>query len=880
MSSSSRASRSRVSSPFTKSNTTENPNKSADGSAKPKTFMDRWVEPERPAPRPSFAEAGLERHNVVLNMAPLGTLPTAKQRKPLQVQGAEGTGRLGSARKSATSSASTPGESIVTPEPTTTNSERRQSVSTNKTEEEKIEESVATPAPETPQQVSSPEKRSVSHTSNPPPPQSSGQGVFALQQTPPAPIVTPVARSSLPTSSRITTPVVHHNGPRPVDFELCDKVVAHAVEEALERYRYPTAYALRTLYDDHRANIRIVRLIESIYTESATDEQKTEFNSIMKHKKREGKKNRTGEYYFTGDGSDPPQHRPIYQAISALNPPPREPYRTPYTPLPRTNSVGASELHPSASSFKHQSPLSASASIHTEPDHAHVNKKQKPNDFQPDKRELREELNGAEDASASTMNVGADADADVEMNIGNKVQNGDVDTLEKDNDTEIPENMDDDGHINFDNDDADDTPVIDPTTNNTVVAAVINTQQSSPTPSPKKVANEINATSQASPENDANEIGATAANKLVEQLAPNSDSSPEKAADEISQPSPKNNISENVATSAQPEKDAELEQRTRSRSRSGSVSSTSSLSSIDEGAISGAFASAKNSPAVKSSSKSINISSYASEIPVLGSGHGFEFGGPVAQPRFVSPYTNANAFKKAAAETLAQRNQQPPITKPGPRFHTFAVTPSSSAAATPSSSNNTPNNASNQTSSMAPAVLPPSTTTVKNLPGGKYPPTFRVKIGKKLHGFQPLDENDESSRLKRKARETAAANYNPKESYDRHQVVIPSSHAQQDIDSQSDGPDSISVAPSKPPKKKQRSKITLNVRARETRHSSARPNNYDSEENNLSSPTTLGFQPHLAPGSTPSSRAATPSVSSRQPTRKAKTGKGLRVKSS
>lgn len=840
--------------------------------------MDRWVEPERPAPRPSFAEAGLERHNVVLNMAPLGTLPTAKQRKPLQAQGAEGTGRLGSARKSATSSASTPGESVMTPEPATTNSERRQSVSTNKTEEERIEESVATPAPETPQQVSSPEKRSVSHMSNPPPPpQSSGQGVFALQQASPAPIVTPVARSSLPASSRITTPVVHHNGPRPVDFELCDKVVAHAVEEALERYRYPTAYALRTLYDDHRANIRIVRLIESIYTESATDEQKTEFNSIMKHKKREGKKNRTGEYYFLGDGSDPPQHRPIYQAISALNPPPREPYRTPYTPLPRTNSVGASEPHASASSFKHQSPLSATASVYTESDHAHVNKKQKPNDFQPDNRELKEEINGFEETSASNANV--DGDADVEMDMGNNVQNGDGDAMEKDNDTEIMENMDDDSHVNFDNGDADDTPVVDSTADSIDAAGVINMQQPSPTPSPRKAANERNASSQPSPENDADDIDPIQKNKPAENLAPNSDSSPEKATDEISQLPPKNTVKENIATPASPEKDAELEQRTRSRSRSGSVSSTSSLSSIDEGAISGAFASAKNSPAVKSSSKPFSALSYASEIPVLGSGHGFEFGGPVAQPRFVSPYTNAKAFKKAAAETLAQRNQQPPITKPGPRFHTFAVTPSSSAAATPSSSNNTPTNPSNQTSSMSPAVLPPSTTTVKNLPGGKYPPTFRVKIGKKLHGFQPLDENDESSRLKRKARETAAANYNPKESYDRHQVAISSSQTQQDIDSQSDGPDSISVAPSKPPKKKQRGKITLNVKTRETRHSSSRPNNYDSEENNLSSPTTLGFQPHLAPGSTPSSRAATPSVSSRQPTRKAKTGKGLRVKS-
>jgi hypothetical protein len=752
--------------------------------------MDRWVEPDRPAPRPSFAEAGLERHNVVLNMAPLGTLPSQKIKKSLQykTEGSDGMGRLGSARKSAPSTASTPGESVISPEPTA-NSQRRRSVSTNKTEE-KPEETVATPTPKTPQQVTSPRK-SVSRPSVPPP-QSSGQGVFALQRSP-IPNVTHAPRPA-PTPTQTAQPqppIVPHNGFREVNFELCDKVVEVAVQEALDRYRYPTAYALRTLYDDHRANVRIVRLIESIYTESATDEQKTEFNSIMKHKKREGKKNRTGEYYFNGDGSDPAPHRPIFQAISAINPP-AMPYASPYTPLPRPGSVAVSETPVRSSSLNHQSP----ASGQKDADHAHISKKQKPNDFQPDDTEV----NGISDASVA----GAPVVGNGEGNAGNI----DADTVTK---TENAENGIDsvENRMNI--------------AENGFAPADIATE-------PANV--DVNANVNA---------GVDIADKMDTMSG-----SPQNGADG---------------------------QRRRSRSRSNS--SSSSLSSVNEDALEGAFASAKNSPAVKSSTNQMN--SPSSGTPIIGSGH-LGFGGPVAQPRFVSPYTNANTFS-AAAETLV-RNQAPPITKSGPRFHTFAVTPStSSAAVPPSSSSNTSNNDNNQTPSnpsMAPAVLPPSSSTSSSTPGPKFTPTFKVKgYGKKLQGYQPLDENDQSSRLKRKAREVAAANYQPVESYDRHQVVIPS----QDAESQSDGPDSIAVVASKRPQKK-KGRITITTSYRETRHSSTRSNNYDSEENALSSPTALGFHPHLAPGSTPSSRAATPNASSRQPTRKAKSGTGLRVKSS
>jgi hypothetical protein len=129
-----------------------------------------------------------------------------------------------------------------------------------------------------------------------------------------------------------------------------------------------------------------------------------------------------------------------------------------------------------------------------------------------------------------------------------------------------------------------------------------------------------------------------------------------------------------------------------------------------------------------------------------------------------------------------------------------------------------------------------------------------------------LDENDSNSRLRRKARaKTNDLTGKIGESFERYQVKIPDS---QDVESASDGGDSIAIAASK----KRPPKVRL-LNNRETRQKF----NYDSED--LSSPTLLSFQQDVAPGSLSVSRAGTPNNFNR-PTRKAKTGTGLRVKSS
>jgi hypothetical protein len=153
-----------------------------------------------------------------------------------------------------------------------------------------------------------------------------------------------------------------------LNVEFTDKVVEAAVQEAVDQKRWPTAYALRTLYDEQRKNMRMVRLIDAIYTESADANEMQEFKMVMRHKKKEGKKDKTAEYYFCGDGSDPaPQSHSSAVHASTYS-----------TPSGRSASGARtmSDAQARRSSFAFSS---VSASPHKE--YEHVSKKHKGNNF-------------------------------------------------------------------------------------------------------------------------------------------------------------------------------------------------------------------------------------------------------------------------------------------------------------------------------------------------------------------------------------------------------------------------------------------------------------------------------------------------------------------
>jgi hypothetical protein len=573
--------------------------------------------------------------------------------------------------------------------------------------------------------------------------------------------------------------------------------------------RWPTAYALRTLYDDHRSNTRIVRLIEAIYYGRASEANYVEFKSIMRHKKREGKKDRTGEYYFNGDGSDPAPNAkeitpaPVIPAIplEVIQPPPR-PYQTPYRDMgPKSLSLAGRSSSVSA--------LPATASAKEGEENEHISKKHRSNSFQP----VSTEVNGTPTANGTGTGTGTGTGRD----------------------------------------------------------------------SPARANGALNSAK----------------------------STPHKS------------------------------RRARSQSTSSSLSSVDPETFEGENPMAGADNSSITSPAGNASASasasasagaSTNAHAHAPNLVLtrLGghplAGLGLSLGG-AAKPH-VSPYTSHNNFVAAAssAETLARNQQQPisvpvpPREKTGPKLGFFKPTPSTSASASaaaaaaaaaptpapapastsvadntkslksPTTTTTTTTSTSNSTSlannpplsttaaaststSMAPAALAASSSNSSASSFHHFPSSFKAKSLAKFKG-DPYDPNDKTSRLRRRARETTnAINGDIRDSFERHQVQVASSQQEQETDSE--GADADSVAA--PKVLKRPAKVRLLNNKTKTRESTRQRDKYDSD--NLSSPTLLSFQADVAPGSLTVSRAGTPNNFGR-PTRKARTGTGLRVKTS
>lgn len=83
-----------------------------------------------------------------------------------------------------------------------------------------------------------------------------------------------------------------------VNKEVTDKVVDVAVEEALRHFRYPTAWALRTLYDERSGNQNFLAMVEDVFQQTADRETLETFARLIHEKKKEGKKDNRGCYFF------------------------------------------------------------------------------------------------------------------------------------------------------------------------------------------------------------------------------------------------------------------------------------------------------------------------------------------------------------------------------------------------------------------------------------------------------------------------------------------------------------------------------------------------------------------------------------------------------
>ncbi|CCC08313.1 unnamed protein product [Sordaria macrospora k-hell] len=244
-------------------------NSKSSGTEGQKTFMDRWLEPPVQN-KPSFADAGLVRHGVVEGMAPLGTMPKAgffkkatpapppPEPKPFK------TTRIVIKRPLAPP-APAPVPAATTPAPEEDETED---------EEESGNGSIMTGADET-----------------------------GSESMTPGPIFSASTRRPLPISQTLA---ISHGLIVDPRTQMLDTVIERAVEEAVAHHRYPTAYALKTLYDDPRFRV----VAEKVFTQTADAGILKEFAEMLHQKKKEAKRKNMGLNYFenmTAMGQTPPQ---------------------------------------------------------------------------------------------------------------------------------------------------------------------------------------------------------------------------------------------------------------------------------------------------------------------------------------------------------------------------------------------------------------------------------------------------------------------------------------------------------------------------------------------------------------------------------------------
>ncbi|RNJ52828.1 hypothetical protein D7B24_002845 [Verticillium nonalfalfae] len=87
--------------------------------------------------------------------------------------------------------------------------------------------------------------------------------------------------------------------------ERIERVIEQAIHEALDHCRYPTAWALRTLYDEKSSDAHFLTLVESIFSQTADSSVVDEFAKLIEAKKREGNKENRARDHFGPPSPNP-----------------------------------------------------------------------------------------------------------------------------------------------------------------------------------------------------------------------------------------------------------------------------------------------------------------------------------------------------------------------------------------------------------------------------------------------------------------------------------------------------------------------------------------------------------------------------------------------
>lgn len=271
-----------------------------------RALMHKWLEPSVQS-KSSFEEAGLMRYGVLENMAPLGTMPKPKKpehhpvrRIVLRAPGVNAANNANSERASTPSAsaaaAATPPAKIsaprvVTPPPPSSAPPPRKALPTRAGGG-----GGAVHTGDQDKELGSPgvsrriRARRASAAATPSAPAS-------LPKKARRPSSAGVQKRSISTTAPKATPfrfAARAHRSESEDRDLIDKVVQEAVDEALRLCRYPTAYALKTLYEEKAGDAEFCSMVEDVFHQTADVATAGKFQSMIAERKREGKKNGLG----------------------------------------------------------------------------------------------------------------------------------------------------------------------------------------------------------------------------------------------------------------------------------------------------------------------------------------------------------------------------------------------------------------------------------------------------------------------------------------------------------------------------------------------------------------------------------------------------------
>ncbi|KAK4115113.1 hypothetical protein N656DRAFT_766385 [Canariomyces notabilis] len=316
-SSNTRATRSRFSSPQTAPNGATDSSRgqatggAANGIEGQKQFMQRWLEPPVQV-KPSYQDDGLVRHGVLENMAPLGTLPKAGFFKktvpppPPPPAAPERTPvRRIIVKRPAPPVMPAPAP-VPPPAPEEDETEEEEYGETDDAEDGPDEENQDAEDATAATNAAGRDKAYATTSSSRSRRSLTSRDADDEEWAPARPSQKAARRQSLSRASAgrhgsigsVQQPAANE-GPGHVDLkDFTDKVVEAAVDEALDHFRYPTAWALRTLYDENSSNPDFLTMIEKVFNQTAGTDTLTTFAQLIHAKKKEGKKDNKGCYYF------------------------------------------------------------------------------------------------------------------------------------------------------------------------------------------------------------------------------------------------------------------------------------------------------------------------------------------------------------------------------------------------------------------------------------------------------------------------------------------------------------------------------------------------------------------------------------------------------